>query len=578
MSKRWVVNAAPDEGEISRLSEEIHCSPVVANLLLQREINSAAGAHDFFSPTLDMLHDPFLMKDMDKAVARLEQAIDEKEKVMIYGDYDVDGTTSVALLYKHFKNKFTAPEYYIPRRYTEGSGISLRAIDQAAGSGIALIIVTDCGVKAVEQVDYAREKNVDIIICDHHTTGDALPDAVAVLDPQRDDCAYPYKWLSGCGVSFKLAQAYNLKHGLPMDDLYALLDLVCVSIASDLVPITGENRVLAHFGLQRLNACPCLGLKMIVKSAGVKELTLNDIVVRVGPKINAAGRVESGNSSVELLVAEEERAARRVAESLNAFNDRRKKLDHDITEEALKHVPDPAEKAIVLYNPRWHNGVIGIVASRLAEHYYRPTMIITESDGFAIGSARSAEGFDLYEAVSRCSQYLENYGGHKYAVGLTLRRENIPAFRAEFLKVVGEAIPDAPLAPQINIDARINLEDISVDLYNTLQRFAPFGPSNNIPVFLTEGVSDFDSQQVGRRKEHLKLVVVKDAQLQGHDEARSRIYNDRGGIAFGMGDLFARVRQGEVFDICYTLQKNDFMGRENDIQMLIRDIKFKEDN
>jgi single-stranded-DNA-specific exonuclease len=551
---------------------------VVANLLLHRDVNTADQARDFFHPTLDMLHDPFLMKDMDKAVARVEQAINNREKVMIYGDYDVDGTTSVALLYKHFKNKLSNPEYYIPQRSAEGSGISLRAIDKAAETGISLIIVTDCGVKAVEHVAYARKKKVDIIICDHHTTGDALPDAVAVLDPQRDDCGYPYKWLSGCGVSFKLAQAYNQKHGLSMEDLYALLDLVCVSIASDLVPITGENRVLAHFGLQRLNTCPCLGLRMIVKSAGVKELTLNDIVVRVGPKINAAGRVESGNSSVELLVAEEERAARRVADSLTTFNDRRKKLDHDITEEALGHLHDPAEKAIVLYNPSWHNGVIGIVASRLAEHYYRPTVIITESDGFAIASARSAEGFDLYEAISRCSGLLENYGGHKHAVGLTLRRENIAAFKAEFLRVVGEAIPAELLTPQINIDARINLEDISVDLYNTLQLFAPFGPSNSVPVFLAEGVSDFDSQQVGRLKEHLKLVVVKDTQIQISDEMQSRIYNDRGGIAFGMGKLFPRVQQGEVFDVCFTLQKNEFMGRENDIQMLVRDIKFKEEN
>jgi single-stranded-DNA-specific exonuclease len=350
-----------------------------------------------------------------------------------------------------------------------------------------------------------------------------------------------------------------------------------VSIASDLVPITGENRVLAHFGLRRLNTRPSLGLETIMKTTGLKELSLNDIIVRVGPKINAAGRVDSGNSSVELLIAEEEKAARRVAESLNAFNDKRKKLDHDITGEALARVHDPAAKAIVLHNPRWHNGVIGIVASRLTEHYNRPTVIITGSDDLAIASARAPEGFDLYEAISRCSKHVENFGGHKYAVGLTLKRENIAAFREDFLRVVADTIPDELLTPQITIDARVELEDISVDLYNTVQQFAPFGPNNNVPVFLTEGVSDFGSRQVGVNKEHLKLAVVKDTQIQGHDEARSRIYTDRGGIAFGMGELFPRVQRGEVFDICYTLHKNEFMGRENDIQMFVRDIQFRED-
>jgi single-stranded-DNA-specific exonuclease len=576
MKKTWIVNTVPDEKEIARLSGEIHCSPVIANLLLQRDVKSAEDAYNFFNPTLDMLHDPFLMKDMDKAVDRIDRAIANKEKVMIYGDYDVDGTTSVALLYKHFRDKFTRPEYYIPKRYIEGSGISIRAIDKAAGEGITLIIVTDCGVKAVEQVAYARERGVDVIICDHHTTGDELPGAVAVLDPQRDDCGYPYKWLSGCGVSFKLAQAYNRRHGLPEESLHELLDLVCVSIASDIVPVTGENRVLARFGLQRLNTSPSLGLKTIIKSAGAKDLTINDIVVRVGPKINAAGRIDSGDKSVELLIAEEERAARRAAESLDNFNDRRKKLDHDITVEALEYIHDPAEKATVLYNPGWHNGVIGIVASRLMEHYYRPTVILTEADGFAIGSARSVEGFDLYEAISRCSGHLENYGGHKYAVGLTLKLENLEAFRADFLRVVGETIPGELLLPRVNIDTRMRLEEITPDLYDTLQRFAPFGPGNGVPVFLTGGVCDFGSRQVGRHGEHLKLVVVDEGQARRHDDTRSRVYTDRGGIAFGMGKLFPRVQGGEVFDVCYTLQENDFMGRENDIQMLVRGIRFRE--
>ena len=434
------------------------------------------------------------------------------------------------------------------------------------------MIVTDCGVKAVEKVRYAKSKGVDIIICDHHTPGDELPDAVAVLDPQRKDCHYPYRWLSGCGVSFKLAQAYNKKHNLPPEDLDKLLDLVCVSIASDIVPITGENRILAHFGLLRLNSEPSLGLKTILSFSGInKDLTINDIVFRIGPKINAAGRVESGNKSVELLIADDETKATEVAASINNFNDQRKKLDHDITEEALEYINqshyDQSQKATVLYNPNWHKGVIGIVASRLTEYYYRPTVILTESNGLATGSARSVEGFDLYYAISQCSEFLENYGGHKYAAGLTLRLENIEPFTAKFQKIVSETITKEMLTPQINIDAQIKLNDITPDLYAMIQKFAPFGPNNTIPVFMTENVTNFiGSKQVGRNNEHLKLVVVDD----------TRVCNDRSGIAFGMGKAFPRISKGEYFDICYTLQENEFMGR-SDIQMMIRDLKFKEE-
>ncbi|MDR2414049.1 MAG: single-stranded-DNA-specific exonuclease RecJ [Odoribacteraceae bacterium] len=580
MEKTWAVNARPDENEIKALSEAIPCSPLVATLLLQRGVTTAGEANAFFFPTLDMLHDPFLMKDMDKAVDRIDRAIANGEKVMLYGDYDVDGTTSVALLYKHFKGKFANPSYYIPKRYTEGSGLSTIAIDKAVKEHVSLIIVADCGVKSIEQVAYAKEKNVDVIICDHHTTGDTLPEAVAVLNPRRNDCGYPYKWLSGCGVSFKLAQAYDRRHGIPGEKLHELLDLVCVSIASDIVPVTGENRILAHFGLECLNSNPSLGLRTIIESAGVKELSITNIVARVGPKINAAGRVESGDKSVELLIAEEVRVARRVAASLDTFNDRRKKLDHDVTAEAVEALNASAAsrgKATVLYNPGWHGGVIGIVALRLLEHYYRPTMILTDSDDLVIGSARSVEGYDLYEAVSRCSEYLENYGGHKYAVGLTLKRENLDAFRSAFQRVVAETIPAELTRPQISIDARANLEEITPELYNMLQLFAPFGPDNTAPVFLSEGVSNFGSRQVGRHKEHLQLVVVDDARVHSCDESRARVYTDRGGIAFGMGHLFTRVNNGEVFDICYTLQKNDVSRKENDIQMLVRDIRFKED-
>ncbi len=573
MKKRWVVNTPPEWEKIETLSKQLNCSHVIANLLIQRGIETAGEAHAFFNPTLNMLHDPFLMKDMDKAVARLEKAIQTEEKIMIYGDYDVDGTTAVALLYKYLKNKCEKPEYYIPDRYTEGYGVSIRAIDYAAQHGITLMIVTDCGVKAVEKVRYAQTKGVDVIICDHHTPGEQLPEAVAVLDPQRSDCNYPYRWLSGCGVSFKLAQAYSLKHDLPMSELYSLLDLICVSIASDIVPITGENRILAHYGLQQLNERPSLGLNTILKFSGInKPLTINDIVFRIGPKINAAGRVESGNKSVELLIADDAQKAMEVAESINNFNDQRKKLDHNITEEALEYIGqaqyDQSQKATVLFNPNWHKGVIGIVASRLTEYYYRPTVILTESNGLATGSARSVEGFDLYYAISQCSEYLENYGGHKYAAGLTLKLENIEPFRKRFQQIVSETITDEMLIPQINIDAQIKLGDITPELYNMIQKFAPFGPNNNIPVFMTENVTNFiGSKQVGRNNEHLKLVVVDD----------TRICNDRSGIAFSMGDYFNRISKGEYFDICYTLQENVFMGKI-DIQMMIRDIKFKEDN
>ena len=573
MKKRWVVNTPPKWEKIETLSKQLNCSHVIANLLIQRGVETADEAHSFFNPTLNMLHDPFLMKDMDKAVIRLEKAIQTEEKIMIYGDYDVDGTTAVALLYKYLKNKCEKPEYYIPDRYTEGYGVSIRAIDYAAQHGISLMIVTDCGVKAVEKVRYAQTKGVDVIICDHHTPGEQLPEAVAVLDPQRSDCNYPYRWLSGCGVSFKLAQAYSLKHNLPMSELYNLLDLICVSIASDIVPITGENRILAHYGLQQLNERPSLGLNTILKFSGInKPLTINDIVFRIGPKINAAGRVESGNKSVELLIADDAKKAMEVAESINNFNDQRKKLDHNITEEALEYIGqaqyDQSQKATVLYNPNWHKGVIGIVASRLTEYYYRPTVILTESNGLATGSARSVEGFDLYYAISQCSEYLENYGGHKYAAGLTLKLENIEPFRKRFQQIVSETITDEMLIPQINIDAKIKLGDITPELYNMIQKFAPFGPNNNIPVFMTENVTNFiGSKQVGRNNEHLKLVVVDD----------TRICNDRSGIAFSMGDYFNRISKGEYFDICYTLQENVFMGKI-DIQMMVRDIKFKEDN
>ena len=574
MKKRWVINTPPEETKIQELAKKINCHPVIANLLLQRGIESVEQAQAFFNPSLNMLHDPFLMKDMDKAVERLDRAIAADEKILIYGDYDVDGTTAVALLYKYLNNRCNTEnlEYYIPDRYTEGYGVSIKGIDYAAENNFSLMLITDCGIKAVEKVKYANSKKVDIIICDHHTPGDSLPEAIAVLDPQRKDCEYPYKWLSGCGVSFKLVQAHSLKHNLPMSELYKLLDLLCVSIASDIVPITGENRILAYYGLQQLNTQPSLGLKTIIKVAGIgKEISINDIVFRIGPRINAAGRVESGRKSVELLTADSESTAEDIALDIDTFNDQRKKLDHNITEEAIRHIKhsdiEPSKKTTVLFNSNWHKGVIGIVASRLTESFYRPTIILTESNGLATGSARSVEGFDLYYAISQCSEYLENYGGHKYAAGLTLKLENLEPFKEKFEQIVCETINDEMLTPQINIDAQLKLSDITPEFYHMLQKFAPFGPNNTIPVFVTENVINFiGTRRVGRNNEHLKLVVVDD----------TRVCNDRSGIGFGMGNLYDKINTGHFFDICYTLQENEFMGK-NDIQMMLKDLHFQDD-
>ncbi|MDR0982232.1 MAG: single-stranded-DNA-specific exonuclease RecJ [Culturomica sp.] len=572
MEKRWVINTLADENKIKELSKKLNCNPIIANLLFQRDIDSSEKAQIFFHPSLNMLHDPFLMKDMQKAVERLDSAIARDEKIMIYGDYDVDGITAVALLYIYLKDKYSVENllYYIPNRYTEGYGVSVNGIDYAAENGVSLMIITDCGVKDVEKVKYANEKGLDIIICDHHNPGNTLPEAVAVLDPQRSDCDYPYKWLSGCGVSYKFIQAHSITHNLPMASLYKLLDLVCVSIASDIVPITGENRIMAFYGLQELNTNPNIGLKAVIDTSGVgKNMSVNDIVFKIGPRINAAGRVESGRKSVELLVAEDEEEAYRIAVELNSINDQRKILDHDITEEAINYLQETesevGKKTTVLYNPKWHKGVVGIVASRLTEIFYRPTIVLTESNGLATGSARSVEGFDLYYAISCCAEYLENYGGHKYAAGLTMKIENIQAFKKKFESIVQETITDDMLVPQINIDAKIKLCDITPDLYAMLQKFAPFGPNNNLPVFMTENVVNFiGSKKVGKHNEHLRLVAVDD----------TRACNDKCGIGFGMGNMYEVINSGAYFDICYTLQENTFMGK-TDIQMMLKDIHIK---
>ncbi len=570
MKKRWVINQEASEQQIKDLSASTGLSHVLCNLLIQRGIDTKNAVNAFINPSLEDLHDPFLMQDMDKAVYRLSKAISNNEKILVYGDYDVDGTTSVALVFSYL-SKFTSNiDYYIPDRYTEGYGVSYKGIDFAADKNFSLLIVLDCGVKAVEKVKYAKEKGIDFIICDHHTPGDELPDAVAVLDPKRDDCGYPFKYLSGCGVGFKLVQAYNQENNLPFKNLERSLDLLCVSIASDIVPITGENRVLASFGLKKLNSKPGLGLSTIINLSGLDgNISINDIVFKIGPRINAAGRVESGSQSVDLLISEDPEMAIEIGDRINDINDHRKILDHNITDEALEEIKNSIElrnkKTTVLYNKEWHKGVIGIVASRLTESYYRPTVILTESNGMATGSARSVEGYDLYYAISECSEFLENYGGHKYAAGLTLKTENINDFAEKFEKIVSETITDDMLIPQINIDSRLNFSDIDSEFFKTLKMFAPFGPDNTTPVFITENIVDYGySRAVGKNGEHLKLMVI--------DDTKTCIV--RHGIAFGMGDLYKEVHSGKPFDICYTLQENEYMGK-TEIQMLIKDIRFK---
>jgi len=569
MEKRWAINEPGDEETVGALMESLGVDRVIANLLVQRGITNFDMAKAFFRPSLDDLHDPFLMKDMTKAVDRLVVAMEKQERVMVYGDYDVDGTTSVALVYTYLKSHFDFIDYYIPDRYSEGYGISKTGIDYAAENNISLVIALDCGIKAIEKIAYASEKGVDFIICDHHTPDENLPNAVAVLDPKRSDCEYPCDVLSGCGVGFKLMQGLANRKKWQFDTLIPLLDLLAVSIASDIVPITGENRVLTYFGLKQLNENPRLGLKTILNLAGVtKDLSVNDIVFKIGPRINAAGRIQSGNHAVQLLIAEREEAATLIGDTINGLNEDRKELDHSITDDALERVAKSKtlleKKSTVLFDRNWHKGVIGIVASRMIETYYKPTVILTESNGFATGSARSVDGFDLYNAISACSDLLENFGGHKYAAGLTMKIENVSVFQQRFEEYVCENITDDMLVPQIKVDASIKLSDITPKFFRVLKQFEPFGPKNMTPVFISEKVVDYGySRPVGRNKEHLKLSVVDDI----------REGDVKGGIAFSMGKLYSKISSGSPFDVCYSLQENEYMGKV-ETQLMVRDIKF----
>ncbi|GAF01895.1 single-stranded-DNA-specific exonuclease RecJ [Saccharicrinis fermentans] len=569
MEKRWNIKETGDKEKVEHLSKVLNIDRFLSNLLVQRGVETFDEAKAFFRPSYEHLHDPFLMKDMNKAIDRLEQAIEKDEKVVVYGDYDVDGTTSVSLVYSFLKPYFKNISFYIPNRYEEGYGISYKGIDYFAEEKCTLVIALDCGIKAVDKMIYAKEKGIEFIICDHHTPGDILPEAAACLDPKRPDCNYPDENLSGCGVGFKFLQAFCKRRNLDHAKLYDYLDLVAVSIASDIVPIAGENRVLAHFGLEKLNTNPSMGLKHIIKVAGMqgREITISDIVFKIGPRINAAGRIDSGNDAVNLLVSTNEANASSMSIDIDKCNDTRKGFDRDITQQALDLIANDADlrnrKSTVLYEPQWHKGVIGIVASRLTETYYRPTVILTESKGFATGSARSVEGFDLYKAIDACSDLLENFGGHMYAAGLTLKIENIPAFKERFEQYVAETITPDQMIPQIEVDEEIGLKDINDKFFRILKQFRPFGPGNLRPVFVTKRVFDYGtSKKVGKDQDHLKVELI--------EEKSGSI---KQGIAFSMGDYLDKLQTGNPFDVCYTIEENVYNGRST-LQMMLKDMKF----
>nr|WP_319573091.1 single-stranded-DNA-specific exonuclease RecJ [uncultured Draconibacterium sp.] len=569
MDRIWNLKKQGDQNEVKHLSAALNVNMVIARLLVQRGIKTYAEAKAFFRPRLSDLHDPFLMKDMEKAIARLDQAIENNEKVIVYGDYDVDGTTSVALVYSFLKQRIKDIEYYIPDRYSEGYGISPKSIDYAVEKGVTLIVALDCGIKAVEKIAKAKERGVDFIICDHHNPDDEVPPAVAVLDAKQSDCNYPYKELSGCGVGFKLLQAYCKRHEIDYEEIYDLLDLVAVSIAADIVPITGENRVLAYYGLKKLNSNPGIGLQTIINFAGISgtEITISDIVFKIGPRLNASGRIEHGKKSVQILVSTDEDKSDLLGEEIDSFNEIRKTLDRDITQDALDTIENSPEfkdkNSTVLYNRDWHKGVVGIVASRVTEQYYRPTIILTESNGLATGSARSVRDFDLYEAIGQCSDLLESYGGHMYAAGLTMKIENIPEFRQRFEEIVTKQITDKQQIQSIEVDAKIALSEITPRFYRILKQFAPFGPHNMTPVFVTEDVFDAGtSRLVGKNQEHLKLDLVE-------PDVNSGIFP---GIAFNQSDAYEVITSGSPFDVCYSINENEYRGKTN-LQLFIRDIK-----
>lgn len=561
---RWTLKPIPDSQKVNALSKDLNVEPLVAYLLVQRGIETFEEAKSFFRPSLEELHDPFLMKDMDKAVERILKAIENGENILVYGDYDVDGTTSVALMSSYLKTYYPNVSTYIPDRYDEGYGVSYKGIDFAFDNDFTLIIALDCGIKAIDKVAYASEKGIDFIICDHHRPGDEIPKAVAVLDPKREDCEYPFKELCGCGVGFKLIQALSEKRGVGLDDILLYLDLVATAIGADIVPVTGENRILAYYGLKVINSNPRTGFKAILKEVKKETLTITDVVFIIAPRINAAGRMKHGNHAVTLLTEENQEDAEKYAAEIEAFNSDRREADKKITEEALQQIIENDEEdrnTTVVYHESWHKGVIGIVASRLTETYYRPTLVFTKSGEKLAASARSVKGFDVYNALESCAEHIEQFGGHKYAAGLTLLEEDFENFKNEFEKVVSETITTQQLIPEISVDAMIDLNEITPKFYRILKQFAPFGPGNMTPVFMTENLTDVGvGKCVGKDKSHLRLVVKQENS------------NQFTGIGFGLADKEDIACNGKPFKAVYCIDENEWQGNVS-LQLRLKDIR-----
>ncbi|MER3375710.1 MAG: single-stranded-DNA-specific exonuclease RecJ [Allomuricauda sp.] len=561
---RWTIKPKPTQEAINHLSKELNVDDLVAHLLLQRGIRNYEEAKLFFRPELDHLHDPFLLKDMQKAVERIEQAIENEENILVYGDYDVDGTTSVALMASFLQETYPNVATYIPDRYLEGYGISFQGMDFAADNDVTLIIALDCGIKAIKQVQYAKEKGIDVIVCDHHRPGNVLPNAVAILDPKQEDCPYPYKELCGCGVGFKLIQALGSRQGRTIEDLVPYLDLVATAIAADIVPITGENRILAHFGLQVINTDPRIGILALIDQIKKKTLTITDVVFIIAPRINAAGRMKHGQHAVALLTETDFNTAQQFAQEIESFNSERRSLDQETTEAALLQIQENAEEdrfTSVVYNEHWHKGVIGIVASRLTETYYRPTLVFTKSGDKLSASARSVKGFDIYNALEGCSDCIEQFGGHMYAAGLTLLEEQYETFKQQFEKVVAESIDPSLLQPEISIDAQLELNQITPKLMRILKQFAPFGPGNMTPVFMAEGLQDTGyARGVGEDEKHLKASVSQKGS------------GSIGAIGFNLGDKLSLVKDKKPFDAVFSLDENEWNGTVS-LQLKLRDIR-----
>ena len=570
MTYRWNYSTLSDyqKNKKDEIAKELNLHPIIAELLVNKGLETKEDIENYLYPSLDSLHDPFLLPDMDKAVKRIEKALGNKERILVYGDYDVDGTTAVALVYKFFRGITSNIDYYIPDRYDEGYGISIQGIDYAVETGVKLIISVDCGIKALSKIKYAKENGIDFIVVDHHVPDSELPDAIAVVDAKRGDSIYPYDELSGCGVGFKLVQAFSQRNGYPLSEIEHLLDLVAVSVAADIVPLTGENRVMTHFGLKQLNSNPSYGLRVIIEICGLqrKHITINDIVFKIGPRINASGRMMNGKEAVDLMLANDMTAAREKSKNIDQYNLDRRELDKKITDEAIDYIDNNLDvikqTSIVLYNENWHKGIVGVVASRLSEKYYRPAVVLTKSNDLISGSARSVPGFDVYKAIESCRDILENFGGHTYAAGLTLREENLEKSKERFNTLSFDGMEPRMMSPEINVNAEISFSQITPKFLEELELFNPFGPENENPVFLTKNVYDTgNSRLVGKDQQHIKLELV---------DSSSNIYMP--GIAFAQHDKFKRIKDGLPVDVCYTIEENNH-GNKSFTQLMVKDIR-----